>query len=114
MSLRLLTAAVVAMFFGLAGLVLGQPRDTNPATDNPAVGDPGRSEAFDRIRERERTGADPNVATGTFGTTNRGTASGAADSPPAEQGRRSPAPETMSEPTGPASAERRPGTAVTQ
>jgi hypothetical protein len=108
MSLRLFTAAIVATFFLIAGLALSQPLDRNRGADDPS------QEEIDRIRERERTGTDPNMATGTFGTTRRGSASGAADSPPAESPDRSPAPETMSEPAGPGSAERRPGTAVTQ
>jgi hypothetical protein len=110
MDLRLFTAAVVACLFILAGLAVGQ---TPPAADR-AVGDPARSEDIDRIRQRERTGSDANTATGSFGATGRGSASGAADSAPAE-GRRSPGGhETMSEPSGPGSAERRPGTAVGQ
>jgi len=76
------------------------------------VGDPLPSPRTDGIRQRP--GSETDTATGTFGETGRGTAAGAADSRPAE-GRRAPGgEETMSEPTGPGSAERRPGTAVTQ
>lgn len=110
MALRLVMAALVATFFLGAGFALGQPRD--PAKDNaPAAS--SREEQIDQIRERERTGIDPNVATGTFGTTGRGAASGAADSAPAES-RRDPGNDTMSEPAGPATSDRRPGTAVGQ
>ena len=84
---------------------------TAPAPDR-AVGDPLPSPRTDGIRQRP--GSDVDSATGTFGETGRGTASGAADSRPAE-GRKAPGgEETMSEPTGPGSAERRPGSAVTQ
>ena len=109
MGLRFLTAAIVATFFLIAGFALGQP-----SAPNRGVSEPPSQEEIDRIRERERTGADPNMATGTFGTTSRGTASGAADSSPTESPGRLSAPETMSEPTGPGSAERQPGAAVTQ
>ncbi len=108
MTLRLVAAALVAAFFLIAGFALGQTSD--PAQP-PAAS--SRDEQIDRIRERERTGSDSNMATGTFGTTERGSASGAADSPPAEIGRGT-GDETMSEPAGPGSAERRPGTAVGQ
>ncbi len=112
MSLRLFTAAIVATFFLMAGLALGQPLDAIRGIAEPPQSDQKTDQ--NRIRERERTGNDPNLATGTLGTTSRGSASGAADSPPAE-GARSPAgSDTMAEPTGPGSAERRPGTAVTQ
>ena len=111
MDLRLMTAAVVACLFILAGLAVGQ---TPPPSSNRKVEDPPRSEDVERMRQRERTGTDANMATGSFGATGRGSASGAADSAPAE-GRRSPAGnETMAEPGGPGSAERRPGTAVGQ
>lgn len=83
-----------------------------PPGSGRAVGDPLPSPSTDGIRQRP--GSDAGTATGTFGATGRGTASGAADSRPAE-GRRAPGgEETMSEPGGPGSAERRPGTAVTQ
>jgi hypothetical protein len=79
-----------------------------------AVGDPIPSQDPSGVRTRLRYGADNDAATGTLGATGRGAASGAADSAPAE-GRRSPGgEETMSEPSGPGSAERRPGTAVGQ
>jgi hypothetical protein len=111
MSLRLATAAVVALLFMIAGLVVGQTLPDPPPAPQRAVGDPPKPAT---VQQRERTGSDANIATGTFGTTGHGTASGAADSKPAE-GRRSPAgEETMSEPSGPGSADRRPGTAVTQ
>jgi hypothetical protein len=114
MSLRLATAAVLACLVMLAGLVIGQTLPNPPPAPERAVGDPQKPSDTNRIRHRERTGNDANVATGTFGTTGRGTASGAADSKPAE-GRRSPSgEETMSDPAGPGSADRRPGTAVTQ
>jgi hypothetical protein len=114
MSLRLATAAVIACLCMLAGLVVGQTLPGPAPVQERAVGDPQKPSDTDRIRQRERTGSDANMATGTFGTTGRGTASGAADSKPAE-GRRSPVgEETMSEPSGPGSADRRPGTAVTQ
>jgi len=109
MTLRLVTAALVAAFFLIAGFALGQTRE--PAVQTPPS--PAEEEQIDRIRERERTGVDANVATGTFGTTERGSAAGAADSPPAEN-RRGAGGGTVSEPTGPGSAERRPGTAVAQ
>jgi hypothetical protein len=110
MSLRLFTAAAIASLFLIAGFALGQPLDVIRG-----ISDPPQSEETeqDRIRERERTGHDPNMATGSFATTNRGSASGAADSPPAEAAK-DPVGNTMAEPTGPGSAERRPGTAVTQ
>ena len=110
MSLRLFTAAVVASLFLMAGLALGQPLDVIRGIGEPP---PSQDSDQDRIRQRERTGSDPNMATGTFGSTNRGSASGAADSPPAEAAK-DPVGNTMAEPTGPGSAERRPGTAVTQ
>jgi hypothetical protein len=109
MSLRLVTAALVGMLFLLAGFALGQTGD--PPRRTPEAS--SQQEQIERIRERERTGVDANVATGTFGTTERGSASGAADSAPAEN-RRGAGDETMSEPAGPASADRRPGTAVGQ
>ena len=80
MSLRLFTAAIVATFFLMAGLALGQPLDVIRGIAVPPQGHQDTDQ--DRIRERERTGTDPNVATGTPGTTNRGSASGAADSAP--------------------------------
>jgi hypothetical protein len=108
MTLRLVATAIVATFFLVAGFALGQTRDA-PGPSGSAT----QEEQVDRIRARERTGVDANVATGTFGTTERGSASGSADSPPAENRSRF-GDETMSEPTGPGSAERRPGTAVGQ
>lgn len=110
MSLRLVTAALIAAFFLIAGFAHGQPREP---TKESAPAASSHDEQIDRIRERERTGADPNVATGSFGTTGRGSASGAADSAPADR-HRDAGNENVSEPTGPASAERRPGTAVGQ
>jgi hypothetical protein len=111
MSLRLAIAAFIGLLFMAAGLAVGQ---TPAPAPERAVGDPvaGKDTA---PRQRERSGAaDADMATGTFGGTGRGAAAGAADSKPAE-GRRSPGgDETMSEPTGPGSAERRPGTAVPQ
>lgn len=108
MALRLAAAALVVGPFLATGFALGQTSEPAPP---PAASFP--DDQIDRIRERERTGVDSNVATGTFGTTERGSASGAADGPPAEA-RGGTGGETMSEPTGPGSAERRPGTAVGQ
>ena len=116
MPLRLATAAVVACFFLIAGWAIGQtpPPATPPPPADRAVGDPVPGRDLDGTRTRMRYGADSDIATGSFGATGRGSAAGAADSAPAE-GRRSPAgEETVSEPTGPGSAERRPGTAVGQ
>jgi hypothetical protein len=109
--LALLGALIIVL--AERGLAFGQTPPP-PAPDR-AVGDPLPNPSVEeRIRQRERTGNDADMATGTFGTTGRGAAAGAADSRPAE-GRRAPGgEETMSEPTGPGSAERRPGTAVTQ
>jgi hypothetical protein len=110
MSLRLVTAMIVASFFLIAGVALGQPLDAVRGITEPPQ---SQETERDRTRERERTVTDPSPATGSFGSTNRGSASGAADSPPAERAR-NPGGDTMAEPTGPGSAEHRPGTAVTQ
>ncbi len=107
--LRLVTAALPAAFVLVAGSAFGQPSE--PASEIPAA--TPRDEQIDKIRERERTGIDPDVATGTIGTTGRGSASGAADSAPAKGGHGT-GEDAMSEPSGPASAERRPGTATAQ
>lgn len=114
MPLRLATAAVVALLFMIAGLVVGQtlPNPTQ-AAPGTAVGDPAKPGA-DRVRPPPRAGSDAETATGTFGTTGRGSASGAADSKPAEGRHSANGEETMSDPSGPGSADRRPGTAVTQ
>ncbi|HEX2115627.1 MAG TPA: hypothetical protein VHM01_14570 [Alphaproteobacteria bacterium] len=114
MPLRFATATVVACLFLIAGWAIAQtPPPAIPPADR-AVGDPVPSRDLDGTRTRLRYGTDSDSASGTFGATGRGAAAGAADSAPAE-GRRSPGgEETMSEPTGPGSAERRPGTAVGQ
>lgn len=110
-KLALLGALIIVL--AERGLALGETPPP-PAPDR-AVGDPLPNPSVEEhVRQRERTGNDADMATGTFGTTGRGAAAGAADGRPAE-GRRAPGgEETMSEPAGPASAERRPGTAVTQ
>jgi hypothetical protein len=106
---------IAIMAAWLCLLVLpGQSEAQAPTLSAPdrAVGDPRPAPGTDGIRQQP--GSDADAATGTFGTTARGSAAGAADSRPAE-GRRAPGgDETMSEPSGPGSAERRPGTAVTQ
>lgn len=105
--------AIMAAWLCILMLPAAASGQTAPApTPDRAVGDPLPSPRTDGIRQRP--GSDADTATGTFGATNRGTASGSADSRPAE-GRRAPrGEETMSEPSGPGSAERRPGSAVTQ
>lgn len=108
MILRCATVAFAASLLMPASLAAQTPPQPAPGR---AVGDPLPSARTDGIRQRP---GDADTASGTFGETSRGTAAGPADSRPAE-GRRSPGgEETMSEPAGPGSAERRPGTAVTQ
>lgn len=109
MDLRLISAAAGLILFAIPGFALGQSSSSTTAPESK-----DRSEQIDRILERERTGSDANMATGTFGTTDRGSASGAADSAPAEGAHGKSGHETQSEPSGPASAERRPGTGTTQ
>jgi hypothetical protein len=112
MSLRLFTAAIVACFFLIAGLALGQTADGIRGLAEPPQDRLGIDSDRSNQRPQRSEGAD--TATGSHGTTNRGSASGSADGPPADRARGTGKDDAMAEPTGPGSAERRPGTAVTQ
>jgi hypothetical protein len=112
LSLRLLATAIVAGLFLIAGIALGQPADGIRGLNGPPQDRLGLDGGQTHERPQRSEGAD--TATGSHGTTSRGSASGAADSPPADRARDAGLDDSMAEPTGPGSAERRPGTAVTQ
>lgn len=109
MGLRSIGAVAVLILFAPAPFALGQAPSGTTEPDSQL-----RSEQIERILERERTGTDANVASGTFGTTDRGDAATSADSPPSDGPHGAVGHETQSEPSGPASAERRPGTSTAQ
>lgn len=112
MPLRLTSAAIVGFLFLLMGLALGQTPAPGPDRTAPGVTLSDPDQTRERIQQRERTGTDPNVAFGTFGSTGRGAAHGPADSAPAPS--LGDSRDTAAEPSGPGSAERRPGAATAQ